>query len=53
MTDAQISRISRQTSFSVQQIKNYVERVAVDDAVMESNIREADMFGFDIDLLGR
>jgi hypothetical protein len=53
LTDAQISRISRQTSYSVLQIKNYIERVATDDAVMEENIRESDMFGIDIDLLGR
>ena len=53
MTDAQIARLARQTQFTAQQIRDYIARVAVADEIMEANIREADMFDIDIDLLGR
>lgn len=53
LTEDKIKRISRQTSFTVTQIKNYIKRVAGDDVKMENDIREANMFEIDIDLLGR
>jgi|GEM_PF-5277567 hypothetical protein len=53
MTSAEIARLARQTDFSEQQIKDYVARVAATDEIMADNIREAALFGLDIDLLGR
>jgi hypothetical protein len=51
--DETINRLVRQTHYSYYQIKSYVERVAADEAAMIDNIREADMFSINLDILVR
>ncbi len=53
MTDEIINKLARETSYSYYQIKSYFERVAVDETIMVDNIREANMFEINIDILGR
>ena len=55
MNAEQITRLARQTGFTEYQIQTYLNRVAVinptaDDA--DGCIREAALFGIDLDLLG-
>lgn len=48
------TRLVRQTSFSTYQIESYLARCAgIDEAILIENIREAALFGVDLDLLGR
>ena len=48
------ARLVRQTNFSAYQIESYLSRCAgIDEAILIENIREAALFGIDIDLLGR
>lgn len=54
MDDAVKIRLVRQTNFSAYQIESYLSRCAgIDEAILIENIREAAMFGLDLDLLGR
>ena len=51
-----IERLARQTGFSQYQIKTYLNRTAAStatDTETEQCIREAAMFGIDLDGLGR
>ena len=56
MLQETIERLARQTGFSEYQIKTYLNRTedaAATDAEREECIREAALFGIDIDCLGR
>lgn len=54
MTNEQVERIARQTGYTAYQIMTYLNRAALlSDDLAEANIREAALFGIDLDLLGR
>ncbi len=48
------TRLVRQTNFTAYQIESYLVRCSgTSEAILIENIREAALFGVDLDLLGR